>query len=89
MHCDRLPVASSVTVAFEQSTYNVSEGDGTTQVCVEVSGIPAGGLECEIMVTLTTMDNTAGIGFKGQRIHLHVYSTYTYTYMTKDKVLCG
>ena len=49
-----------MTVAFEQSNYTVSEGDGTTQVCVEVSGIPAGGLECEIVVTLSPSNDTAG-----------------------------
>ena len=59
-----LPAVSSVTVAFEQTTYTASEGNGTTQVCVEVSGIPASGLECEIMVTLTTMD-----GDKAGRVH--------------------
>ena len=49
-----------MTVAFEQTTYAVSEGDGTTQVCAVVSGIPAGGLESEIVVTLATSDGTAG-----------------------------
>ena len=49
-----------MTVAFEQSTYTVSEGDGSTQVCVVVSGVPAGGLESEIVVTLATVDGTAG-----------------------------
>ena len=70
MHCDRLP-AVSVTVAFEQTTYNVSEGDGTAQVCVVVSDVPAGLVqECDIVVTLTTMDNTAG---RVQRSTIHVY----------------
>ena len=55
-----VPAVSSVTVAFEQTTYTVSEGDGTAQVCVEVSGIPGGGLECDVVVTLTTVDDTAG-----------------------------
>ena len=49
-----------MTVAFEQTTYTVSEGDGSTQVCVEVSGVPAGGLESEIVVTLSPSDDTAG-----------------------------
>ena len=51
-------------VAFEQTTYTASEGNGTTEVCVEVSGVPGGGLECEIVVTLTTMD-----GDKAGRVH--------------------
>ena len=55
-----LHAVSSVTVEFEQSTYTVSEGDGSTQVCVVVSGVPAGGLECEIVVTLSPSDGTAG-----------------------------
>ena len=59
-----LHAASSVTVAFEQTTYTPSEGDGTTQVCVVVSGLPTGGLECEIVVTLATMD-----GDKAGRVH--------------------
>ena len=59
-----IPAVSSVMVAFEQTTYTASEGNGTTEVCVEVSGVPGGGLECEIVVTLTTMD-----GDKAGRVH--------------------
>ena len=59
-----LHAVPSVTVAFEQTTYTVSEGDGTTQVCVVVSGVPAGGLESEIVVILTTTD-----GDKAGRVH--------------------
>ena len=64
--------AEPVTVAFEQSTYTVSEGDGSTQVCVVVSGVPAGGLESDIVVTLIAMN-----GDKAGRVHMQlVYCQY-------------
>ena len=53
-----------MTVAFEQSTYTVSEGDGSTQVCVVVSDVPVGGLESDIVVTLIAMN-----GDKAGRVH--------------------
>ena len=35
------------------SEYSVGEGDGSVEVCVEI-GVPAGGLESELIVDLTT-----------------------------------
>ena len=38
--------------------YSVGEGDGSVDVCVELTSVPAGGLECEIEVTLVFNEGT-------------------------------
>ena len=47
------PVA---TVGMEEPFYSVGEGDMSVEVCVELTSLPAGGLECEIDVTLNFND---------------------------------
>ena len=37
--------------------YTVSEGDGQVEVCVEIGDVPAGGLQWDIVVTLTLADD--------------------------------
>ena len=39
-----------------QSEYTVGEGDGSVEVCVEASGVPAGGLECDLTISLALTD---------------------------------
>ena len=36
--------------------YDVNEGDGSVSVCVVLSDIPTGGLECVIEVSLQSSD---------------------------------
>ena len=38
--------------------YSVGEGDGSVEVCVELTSVPAGGLACEIEVTLVFTEGT-------------------------------
>ena len=38
--------------------YSVGEGDGSVEVCVELTSVPAGGLAREIEVTLVFTDGT-------------------------------
>ena len=33
-------------------------GNGTISVCAEIAALPAGGLETDLVVTLSTMDGT-------------------------------
>ena len=40
-------------IGFEQPSYTVVEGSGPVEVCVEISGLPAGGLGCDVTVNLT------------------------------------
>ncbi len=47
-------------IALEQSSYMGKEGDGYLTVCVEISEVPAGGQECDIVVYLEATDGTAG-----------------------------
>ena len=40
-----------------QSEYTVEESDGAAvEVCVEASGVPAGGLECNLTISLALTD---------------------------------
>ena len=50
------PTVAAVEMA--ESHYSVGEGDGSVEVCVELTSLPAGGLECEISVTLDFNDGT-------------------------------
>lgn len=38
--------------------YSVGEGDGQVEVCVQLTSVPDGGLECEIKVTLVFKEGT-------------------------------
>ena len=44
-----------MVVGFERESYNISESDGSVEVCVRVSGIPRSSLS----VSLTTVDGAA------------------------------
>ena len=37
---------------MQATFYNVDEGDGSVTVCAEISDIPTGGLECDVVISL-------------------------------------
>ena len=45
----------TVVVGFEHKTYRISEGNGSVEVCVQVSGI----LQSSLYLSLTTVDGDA------------------------------
>ncbi len=47
-------------MTLQESSYMSAEGDGYLMVCVEISDITSGGLECDIVVSLQATDGTAG-----------------------------
>ena len=49
------PVAA---VEMSEPNYSVGEGDMSVEVCVDLTSLPAGGLECEITVTLDILPGT-------------------------------
>ena len=49
-------------VAFNQGQYNVQENESSVTVCAEISGVPAGGLECDIVVTFMVISNSTKAG---------------------------
>ena len=58
---------------MEAANYTVNEDAGSVWVCVELTSLPAGGLECEISVTLVTTDGAkAGIQSKEVGMHTHM-----------------
>ena len=57
-------VPSVAAVQMESAEYTVNEDAGSVWVCVELTSLPAGGLECDISVTLVTMDGAKAGGCK-------------------------
>ena len=45
------------TVSMEQTEYTFDEDSGTVSVCAEII-VPAGGLECDVIATLTLTDGS-------------------------------
>ena len=46
-------------LTFTQQDFVVNEGDGTVDVCMELTP-PTGGMECEVIVTLSAAGDKAG-----------------------------
>ena len=59
-----LGISSTIAadVAFNQGQYNVQENESSVMVCAEISGVPAGGLECDIVVTFMVISNSTKAG---------------------------
>ena len=51
---------------MEQTEYTFNENSGTGSVCAEII-VPAGGLECDVIATLTLTDGT-----RASKLCLHV-----------------
>ena len=48
---------ADATVSMETNEYTFEEDNGTVSVCAEII-VPAGGLECDVIATLTLTDGT-------------------------------
>lgn len=53
------PAGDTVTLDFTEAIYDVNEGDGTVDVCMELGGLPPAGLECDIVIPLILQDDKA------------------------------
>ena len=42
--------------------YNVDEDAGTVEVCMDLTDLPPGGLECDLVIPLNLVDGKAGNG---------------------------
>ena len=47
---------TGATVTIVSSDYVVDESQSSVEVCTSLTDIPAGGLECEVVATISTMD---------------------------------
>ena len=54
----KLPLLIDAMVQMDEDTYTVGEDDGSVDVCVEIGSVPSGGLESELVVTLTISSGT-------------------------------
>ena len=54
----KLSMLIDAMVQMNEDTYTVGEDDGSVEVCVEIGSVPSGGLEGELMVTLTISSGT-------------------------------
>ena len=61
---DYLGVSFNVAadVAFNQAQYSVQESESSLMVCAEISGVPAEGLECDVVVTFVLISNSTKAG---------------------------
>ena len=58
-------ISPDVVVFSEEYWEVISEDEErVVELCVELIGVPAGGLECQIVVTLHPLDDTAGRPWK-------------------------
>ena len=48
-------ILPTVIMGFEHETYNITEGNSTIEVCIQVSGVP----QSSLSVSLTTVDGDA------------------------------
>ena len=53
------PYLPDAGLDFTQAVFVVGEGDGSVDVCMELTP-PSGGMECEVVVNLLAADNKAG-----------------------------
>ena len=44
---------------FTEDTFDVNEGDGNVLVCMELIGLPADGLECDLVIPLIMVPGKA------------------------------
>ena len=54
-------------VALEQAQYSVQENESSLMVCAKISGVPSGGLECDVVVTFVLVSNSTKAGM----LYLH------------------
>ena len=58
MSCTICKISLVAAVQLQATEYTVDEDDGSVKVCVVLSVLPAGGLECEIVVDLDITPGT-------------------------------
>ena len=49
-------IYAGATVTIVSSDYMVNESQSSVEVCANLTGIPGGGLECEVVATMNTND---------------------------------
>ena len=59
-----LGISSNIAadVAFNQAQYSVQESESSVMVCAKISGVPAGGLECDVVVIFVVISNSTKAG---------------------------
>ena len=55
-HCQ---LCEGADLDFSQAEYRFDEDAGTVEVCMDLTNIPAEGLECDLLVPLTLVDGKA------------------------------
>ena len=61
---------TGATVTIVSSDLMVDESQSSVEVCASLTGIPAGGLECEVVATINTSD-----GSKASMLPIAIYSS--------------
>ena len=53
------PIGGNIVLDFTQAVFVDDEDDLDVDICMRLSGLPAGGLECDLVVPLILMDGKA------------------------------
>ena len=56
------PLTPAASVSLSDTAIMVSEDDGSVLVCAEINNLPAGGLECDVVVTFAFSPGLAKTG---------------------------
>ena len=56
------PLTTAASVSLSDTAIMVSEDDGSVLVCAEINNLPAGGLECDVVVTFAFSPGSAKAG---------------------------
>ena len=54
------PIGGNIVLDFTEAVYDVDEDNIDVDICMQLSGLPAGGLECDLVVPLNLVDGKAG-----------------------------
>ena len=55
-------IGTDISLEFSQTVYVVDEDDGSVDICMELSGLPSQGLECDLVIPLILVNGSAGDG---------------------------
>ena len=58
--CSTLLLGGSIGLDFSMAIFNVDEDDGSVEVCMDLTNLPAEGLECDLIIPLNLMGDRAG-----------------------------
>ena len=72
---------TDATVTIVPSDYIVNESQGSVEVCASLTDVPGGGLECEVVATINTMDGPLASRSPVYTLVHVMFTVYTFVYL--------